>query len=777
MHDHDHEASTAYAFGRLSRAVHTAQEHADPQTRERARTKANRWSAVLEGMAAGTLQIGSRTPVAQTPAWVTLEVAHGGFSTGRYLAEGELREHEHAALAKLSDNVPGETERERLNLYYCSDAGGQALLAALREDRYEVEVPEESALVVAAWLLQEGHGDLALELLCELRPLMHRLRFYPRLLESPRTSAPGVHVATASELVEQLRKTRRSTQVLAMNATLAVWNPLYDSLVSLWLQTVEGDVPRLGPDGKTAVGGAPARVWPSNWTESRETWLALYRAALAKHNPTGRHHASRGTFQRLLGFLEECPADASALKDGALSSLRHHLACAVSRHGHPQHPSSSARREEQARIAALPVHGDIAQAFANRLAELPPNEGIASLDLTTAPVRAGEHPAVEPGTPIPPRFVDKARRAWVAPIDELVASGVIGSSEVLARVAPQLTAHVAAAGIEDPGCAGLFSRTYSAFRRRRSLLLLNLEHQITIEELPWIAALQRFRSDDLGTARLSFQTLRSITLLTLEHFPHTIIPNPLLQEMVALSKRAGLELPFVEEIAADIFMGTFTAKFGEAAEIASQTLAGTLYARYYDLPSTQPQVKPRKLLARWGKKTDPTFDERCASRADEAGDGGNSIARNGAILEQCQILTSYNLAVLVRALDLQPELSARGAGLASQALRWLLDRQSKLPADYLPRLRTTKNTAYAWRQALFYLSFASVDEQQAVVTTFSEQLAQASDETQTRLEPAIAGLRMVLSGRRFDHKGFGEAGERRFLGWSCGRHWILPADQ
>ncbi len=775
MHDHDHEASPAYALGQLSRAMHTAQEHADPQTRERARTKAAKWTAVLEGMAEGTLRIGSRTPVAQTPAWVTLEVAHGGFSTGRYLAEGELREHEQTALAQLSEDVPGNTERERLNLYYSSDAGGQVLLTALREDRYEVEVPEEAALVVAAWLLEEGHGDLALELICELRPLMHRLRFYPRLLENRRRSVPGVHLATAGEIVEQLRRTKSSSQVMAMNATLSVWNPLYDSLVSLWLQTVEGDVPRLGSDGTTAEGGVPGRVWPSTWTESRETWLARYRAALVEHNPTGRHHNRRGTFQRLLGFLEQCPAEASTLRDGDISSLRHQLACAVSRHGHPQHPASSARRDEQARIAALPLHDHIAHTLANRLTELPPNEGIASLDIATLPVREDEHRRVAPGTPIPPRFVDKAKRAWVAPIDELVACGVIGSSEVLAQVAPQITAQVAAAGIDDPRCADLFSRTYSAFRRRRSLLLLNLEHQVTIEELPWVAALQRFRTDDLGTARLSLQTLRSITLLTLEHFPHTIIPNPLLQEMVALSQRAGLKLPFVEEIAADIFMGTFTAKFGEAAEIASQVLNETLYARYYSLPPATPPERPRKLLSRWGKKTDLTFDQRCVSRAGEAGDGGGSVARNGAVLEQCQILTSYNLAVLVRALDLQPELRVRGAALATQALRWVLDRQSRLPVDYLPRLRTTKNTAYAWRQAIFYLSFATPDEQQGVVATFAEQLAQASQEVQTRLEPAIAGLRLILSGGRFDDKGFGDAGQRRFLGWSCGRHWMLPA--
>ena len=40
-----------------------------------------------------------------------------------------------------------------------------------------------------------------------------------------------------------------------MNATLAVWNPLYDELVSLWLRTVDGDPPRLSTEGgELAIG-------------------------------------------------------------------------------------------------------------------------------------------------------------------------------------------------------------------------------------------------------------------------------------------------------------------------------------------------------------------------------------------------------------------------------------------------------------------------------------------------------------------------------------------
>ena len=48
-----------YAFGQLHRALATSLQHADPQVRARAAAKLERWRAVLDGMAAGLLSVGS----------------------------------------------------------------------------------------------------------------------------------------------------------------------------------------------------------------------------------------------------------------------------------------------------------------------------------------------------------------------------------------------------------------------------------------------------------------------------------------------------------------------------------------------------------------------------------------------------------------------------------------------------------------------------------------------------------------------------------------------
>src|SRR5262249_11568832 len=122
-----------------------------------------------------------------------------------------------------------------------------------------------------------------------------------------------------------------------------------------------------------------------------------------------------------------------------------------------------------------------------------------------------------------------------------------------------------------------------AFRRRRSLLLLNLEHQVRLQELPWVEALRPHRVETDDTRHGARATVRRLGELTLDGFPATLVPNPLVAELATLSREAGLQLPWVEEIAADIFMGRFSAKYLQAARLAGELLDGSLYARYYDI--------------------------------------------------------------------------------------------------------------------------------------------------------------------------------------------------
>lgn len=372
----------------------------------------------------------------------------------------------------------------------------------------------------------------------------------------------------------------------------------------------------------------------------------------------------------------------------------------------------------------------------------------------------------------------RARRALEAPVEDLIDAGVITSGDVLARVLPQATAQHMSSDVPDAALAALHSRTYAAFRRRRGLLLLNLEHQVRFEELPWVAALQPLRRSEDAGVRATRRAVESIAYLVLTTWPDRILPNPLVREIGNLTGQAGLCLPLVEEVAADIFMGTFTQKWRQAACIASEQLAGTVYGRYYDLPAPQTWLaddRPRRLRAsiKRGNRTAEDFSQLCRDRSAEAGaDTRRSVASNGAVLEQSQILTTHNLAALCTGLDLVPGLSRRAGTLAERALLAALRLLADPPPQHHARLITVKNAAYAWRQGLFFLSLCADGEQAAVINRVRQH---ANGRPCQPGSAVVKGLLHVAEGGLFSATGKAPGDGRRLLGWSVGPHWALDA--
>lgn len=776
MSDEPTEANLGYAWRRLQRALVTAANDPDPATRQRGLDRAERWHQVIAGVASGALRIGSRRPT-EAPTWATPEVIHGGFATGALLAEAPLREDE-AALLDGGASLPDA--RERLNLWYLSDAGQARLRAALASGHYRVDVPEDAALLVVAWLLERDPAA-ALAIVDELRPWFGRLRFTPRWADAPMVAATSVHVATAHEVATALRAKRASRAVGAMNRTLGVWNPLYDRLVALWCDTVEGELPHL-VDGRVA-GGVPGRRRPEAWAQRRAALLRDHAAAAALGGG-GRHQHRRSNYQRLLRALEATSADDGHSREIELApehraSVRLALAGTLTRHGAPGSAERATLRAGQAAIAARPTFDRLYRVVATRLDAVGAEGGVPDVAPMVRPVEAAEGEELA-GTEVPDHVVAKVTRALEAPVEELVEREVIGSAEVLAAVLPQLTKRIAAVGIADDALRGLFSQLYAAFRRRRSLLLLDLQHQVRLEELPWVAALAPFRDATDGSA-VARETLTQVVSLALVAFPQTLLPNPFVREVGALLSVAGLRLPLVEEVAADIFMGTFTAKWPRAAKVAADLLGGTLYARYYDLPDASawdaPPPKRRLLRRRPPEARDraaEAFAALCRSRSLEAQrvtPDRWSVAANGAVLEQSQILTTHNLAVLVDGLGLREAFAPRAEALAARAFGAVA--AVRLPAEGHARMRGVKNAAYAWRQALFFASLCPDPAQRRIFEGFREALEAAEASWASRLAPAVVGLEAVLRGDRFSREGTSHDGGRRFLGWSVGPHWLL----
>ncbi|MGW2822701.1 hypothetical protein ACWC24_17090 [Streptomyces sp. NPDC001443] len=141
------------------------------------------------------------------------------------------------------------------------------------------------------------------------------------------------------------------------------------------------------------------------------------------------------------------------------------------------------------------------------------------------------------------------------------------------------------------------------------------------------------------------------------------------------------------------------------------------------------------------------------------------------MIEQAQILTTHNLALIAGPVGVSPQ--SGWAAPARSAFATACRLAARIHGNPHP-LRTIKDMAYAWRQALFCLSMATPDEQGTTLAQFDDDAARYPDHARTRLAPVLAGLRLVHAcGDLSPDGGPTNSSARRLLGWApAGRHWL-----
>lgn len=783
----DDPTGSPYAQLQLARAMRAALEAQDAKASELAQTRVARWRAVLRGLVQGSLHVGSRTPVAGWPSWVTLEVATGGFATGAALAGGAPLKHEHVLAREngLPHDIPRDALRHALNSWCLCEEGQAWLGGLLTSGNYAIDVPEEGAWLVVAWLLANGHGESALELIDTLEPFFSRLRFYPRPTVQAARQPGTVCLEDAGTTAAVLRDVKAPLEIERQRESLTVWTPLYDRIVALFLETVDGEPPTArrnasggwerGPDNRFVIdGGWPCARWPQGWHDRAQALIAESDRALTEHAGCKRPRDTGTSLGQLLEHLRVCALDPRKLDGRSVGRIRLVLARYVATRGAPDSSACRAARQRERVRAMAPTRRELAHCVAQRLDAWPPMRGLDEPSALSGPVDATEAARFElpPGAQVPPAIRRRLMRCHAGTPEALVAHGLITSGEVLANLLPQITADLRASDLADESLQTLYAAILRAFARRRSLLLLDLQSQVRASELPWVASILELPSKASLSHGQQRQTLERISLLALESFPQAILPNKLLRELDGLARSAGLTLDFTEEIAADIFMGTFTPKFARAAAAAGRFLRGTLYARYYGLDDATASAIDAALAQ--GERAGRDFAELCRLRADAGSrpGRGSHVAGNGTVIEQQQVLTTHNLAVLAAGLDLAPRIGRQGATLARRCFGWVLDVLQAPPASQHTALIRLKNAAYAWRQMIFFMSLDSEPERTAFLTWAEDELRRRPSPLRDRFSPALARLAAV-------ERAPGGAAQalpgRVFLGWTTERHWLHEA--
>eukprot|EP00611_Tribonema_gayanum_P006354 TRINITY_DN1564_c0_g1_i2.p1 TRINITY_DN1564_c0_g1~~TRINITY_DN1564_c0_g1_i2.p1 ORF type:complete len:816 (-),score=299.92 TRINITY_DN1564_c0_g1_i2:473-2893(-) len=732
--------------------------------------KADKWREVIEQMRSGQLQVGSRVPVTGTPAWATLEVLHGGFASGKLLA------------ALRPEDTP--------NASYLTSDGAVRLAEQLITGKYRIKVPEHGALLVLVWLLQAGRLTEAQDLLQTVEPFFDRVRFYPDASDAPLDTSPLISVGTVQDVVAVLDKLvlsesditnkRAKASVLTANA-LQHWIPLKWRLADLFLETLECEhTPafQVGPDGKPLRDGRrhlfvqhahcpkhtqhgcgwPLQRFSDDWHARAANVLAAYTEALATpHADLSKGKLRPGSsLDVMLTCLRTCVEQGHEHLTGMqVGRLRATLAGLAARSGAPHHAqhalyiSAVANAAERSRL--MPRAADFKATLTERLGGYDPERGVADVAPLLAPVHAR---GIE--RPLPNGVARAVRRAQLGTLPQLAERGHITSAESIASVIKPLVAEASSAGLGgDPAARRLAYALRRAFYDRRSLLLTDLQSQVRLAELPWVAPLLQQPQQQPGSANFKLKspaqeaalaTLRTVTCTALSAFPHTILPNKLLQSLRELLQAAGMDdVPLTDELAADIFTGQFSRKFLVAARTAAALLHGTVYAAYYRLDDKfAALLNPAFTLQ--------DFNSMCTSMGKQ-GDC-SWLVRHGRVIESQQLLTTHNLATVFSTFAVGDQVDC--ATLAVKTWDWILralERGDHM-SDWKPRLQLSKDIAYAWRQLIFFLSRVSSRAEVDAVLLAMENLAlsdaiKASKETRvhattTFLEPlkhAVASVR------------------------------------
>lgn len=729
------EASLGYVLAQLFKAYNSGSEHAP--------IKQDQWRRVLIGMLDGQIAVGSDTPLG-LPKWVSLEVIHGGFATGGLKAGGPLLPWERARAEALgykasepeepvhfaSDDAI-ETERlasleatgdastrRFLNRYAQSSAGEAELQAALQNRSYCITQPEEGALLVWAWLRRHGRDADADALLSPLKPFESVIRFYPELTDAPQEITDAVRLLAPSEVQSRMLRRAPKPQIRQMELTETLYRPIQLAIWA-WFEAVSRAHGRLGE--------LPERFSEAEQREAAPLYQRL-QAAKRRH-PLGRKQRETGSFHWLDVALSE------VITEGCISPRsRHRLRVLLK-----QAPKQPAERPVSAYR-----HAEIRNRLAHRLTT-PGPDLLAPLSLAET-----DKACLEPGVEIPDYLQNKLAKACLATPEAHLEAGRIQSAEQLARLMKPWAAVKVAESVADPELRLLLYQLDLAFRARRSLLLFELQSQIRFEELPWVKPLAA--ESQLGS--LPLRAFHDLMPKVLRRFPGTPFPNVWLTTLRSLFRLAGLRLPLVDELAADIFMGRFAPNYLRAAQLAAERLEGRLYARYYRLDTAAIRAIPIPEASDSSSAPHAeAFDAMAIALAGLTRLSPGEVTENGAVIEQGQILSTANLASLfaIPGLSelLQPELLDLAKTSLRQAAHFM--REPRL------RLRHRKNAAYAWRAMVFYLSEMPPSELARAFTALEVVLQRVPKRAEQRLRPEFAALWAAARGDATETK--------PFLGW------------
>lgn len=285
---------------------------------------------------------------------------------------------------------------------------------------------------------------------------------------------------------------------------------------------------------------------------------------------------------------------------------------------------------------------------------------------------------------------EKLNKCVLYSLEELKELGYIPSSETFVELAQPMEAFLQTIDFDFKEDITVEEHLkyllYKSFKNMRSLLLLNLESQLKINEIPQYNVLCKVYKRDSKSSNSLILSKLLLSYYT-EWFPGDIMPNRVVKMFYNLLKSEDKNLGLCEEIACDIFQRRFGEKYDTSLNIAKNNMINTLYSEYFELDDIY--KNPLNLTG-----LSLTLKEKYY---------GNNNAywtnSNGQQIHASMVLTTHNLTQLDRFLDNLDVL---------KVLRNITFKLLNLLGNNTIASLDCSQIGHCWRNFMYYVSKCSM---------------------------------------------------------------------
>ena len=596
----------------------------------------------LVGALEGKFIHGSRNPDINYPVWITKRVAHGGFYAG---PKYELKEGENNTTIL---NEPGEMLKYANLIEFIS---------------HNLEGHEPLMIPTIAYLENNGKIKEANELKELIRPYVDNIRFYPITEEIMKTKKKP-NVFASLETICQFTNWCKDTYISNLNAeetlinTFKQKNDLKNKLIKLFRETI-------------------IIVDKSEWPMQNvsQEWLEKARKLYNdnKWYSDDRCKRKRGSLYNLWLILQNIIPQQTVESSFPITRITGKEVRWIKIY------LEANKNLKYYNIEHLKIKQQEAQSLLKHLNSI--NEERLEkkhYEEIKEQYKDVEHVVFE-----------KLNKCVLYPLEELKELGYVPSSETFVELAQPMEAFLQTIDFDFKEDITVEEHLkyllYKSFKNMRSLLLLNLESQLKINEIPQYNVLCKVYKKDKSSNSLILSKL--LLSYYTEWFPGDIMPNRVVKMFYNLLKSEDKNLGLCEEIACDIFQRRFGEKYDTSLNIAKNNMINTLYSEYFELDDIY--KNPLNLT-----NLSLTLKEKYY---------GNNNAywtnSNGQQIHASMVLTTHNLTQLDRFLDNLDVL---------KVLRNITFKLLNLLVNYRIESLECSQIGHCWRNFMYYASKCSM---------------------------------------------------------------------